>query len=412
MMGRVFSGFTMNESPRLFSREPGSGRRALALLLAMLVFGAVCSLPATARGQQPAQGKVDPTKQPKEGEEKPEDKDKAKAKKRAKRGPKWLQWENLAIGGGVGAGVIVLVVLIVVAKKGQRGAGQPSHTADVIGGYRLQNLMMTGQTSQVWEVVETASGRHFAIKFLLPEKLQDPEFRDLLYHEAEVGIQLAHPNIIKIIKLVKDAHNPYFIMEFFPAGNLKLRVMHKKWDFIKEKAHDIFKQTATALAYMNANGWVHRDVKPDNIMVNSAGEVRLIDFALAVRASKKGIFKKKKSRAAGTRSYMSPEQIRGEWLDGRADIYSFGASCYEVVTGRPPFRAATPTELLNKQIVEKPLSPQYHNSDITDQFAAFVLRMLSKKREERHRDFHEVLMELRTMQVFKSAAAAKSTQPT
>src|SRR5581483_6343852 len=138
---------------------------------------------------------------------------------------------------------------------------------------RLQNLMMTGQTSQVWEAVEVASNRHFAIKLLLPEKLQDTEHRQLLFHEAEVGMKLAHPNVIKIVKVVKDKHNPHFVMEFFPAGNLKLRIMHKKWDFIKEKAQDIFKQAATALAYMHASGWVHRDVKPDNIMVNAAGEV-------------------------------------------------------------------------------------------------------------------------------------------
>jgi serine/threonine protein kinase len=136
----------------------------------------------------------------------------------------------------------------------------------------------------------------------------------------------------------------------------------------------------------------------------------LIDFALAVRVSRKGLFSKKKGKAAGTRSYMSPEQIRGEWLDGRADIYSFGASCYEVVTGRPPFRAANPQDLLKKQIIEKPVSPQSYNSDVTDQFAALVLRMLGKTREERPRDFHEVLMELRTMQVFKSVAAAKTSQ--
>jgi serine/threonine protein kinase len=321
-----------------------------------------------------------------------------------------LTWQTAAYGGG---GFFVLViVLIVLAKRRQEGAPPPTHASDVMGGYRLQNLMMTGQTSQVWEVVEMSSSRHFAMKFLLPEKLHDPEFRELLYHEAQVGIELAHPNVIKIIKLIKDPHHPYFVMEFFPAGNLKIRIMHKKWDFIKEKAQDIFRQTATALAYMNASGWVHRDVKPDNIMVNSAGEVRIIDFALAVRVSKRGLFSKKKSKAAGTRSYMSPEQIRGEWLDGRADIYSFGASCYETITGRPPFRAASPADLLKKQIIEKPVSPQIHNSDVTDQFAALVVRMLSKKREERPRDFHEVLMELRGMQVFKSVAPSKSAQPT
>ncbi|HLN31482.1 MAG TPA: serine/threonine-protein kinase [Gemmataceae bacterium] len=313
------------------------------------------------------------------------------------------------IGGG-----IVLAIIILVVYKNQQGKekGAPIVASDVIGGYRLQNLMMTGQTSQVWEVVETASNRHFAMKLLLPEKLQDPEHQRMLIHEAEVGTMLAHPNIIKIVKLVKDKHNPHFIMEFFPAGNLKLRVMHKKWDFIREKAHDIFKQAATALAYMHASGWVHRDVKPDNIMVNSAGEVRLIDFALAQPISKGGMFRRRKGRSAGTRSYMSPEQIRGQSLDARADIYSFGASMYEVITGRPPFRAASPTDLLNKHILEKPISPQTYNPDVTDECAALVLRMLAKKKQDRPKDFHEVLMQLRGIRVFKAdkgPVAQKST---
>src|SRR5207245_5304912 len=136
------------------------------------------------------------------------------------------------------------------------------------------------------------------------------------------GLKLAHPYVIKIIKVDKYPKNPYFVMEFFPAGNLEFRIQNKKRDFIKEKAQGILKQTATGLAYMNASGWVHRDVKPANIMVNSAGEVRIIDLALAQRTSKGGLFKRR-AQAAGTRSYMSPEQIRGKPLDGRADVYSF-----------------------------------------------------------------------------------------
>jgi serine/threonine protein kinase len=276
---------------------------------------------------------------------------------------------------------------------------------EVIGGYRLQNLMMTGQTSQVWEVVEVTSHRHFAMKLLLPEKAAKSEFRRLLLHEATVGQKLAHPNIIKIITVVKDPKNPYFVMEFFPAGSLKIRLVRKQQDFIKEKAHHILKQTATGLAYMNASGWVHRDVKTDNILVNSAGEVRIIDFALAQRTQKDSFFARlfgRRKKAQGTRSYMSPEQIRGEPLDGRADIYSFGASAYELVTGRPPFRATSSQELLNKHISEKAVSPQVYNPDVTDEFAALVLRMLAKKKPDRPRDFHEVLMQMRTLRVFKS----------
>jgi serine/threonine-protein kinase len=275
---------------------------------------------------------------------------------------------------------------------------------DILGGYRLQNLMMTGQTSQVWEAVEVSSHRHFAIKLLLPEKAREAEFRRLLIHEATVGIALRHPNVIKIVKLEKDPANPWFVMEFFPAGSLKLRLMRKQFDFIKEKAQDIFKQSATALAYMNASGWVHRDVKPDNILMNAAGELRLIDFALAQRIKRASAFGKlfrRKGKVQGTRSYMSPEQIRGEPLDGRADIYSFGVTAYEIVTGRPPFRGVSNQDLLQKHFTEKPASPQMHNPEVTEEFSDLVLRMLAKKREDRPKDFHEVLMALRTMRIFK-----------
>lgn len=274
----------------------------------------------------------------------------------------------------------------------------------MVGGYRLRTLMGTGQNSQVWEVVEISSSRHFAMKILLPEKVRDPELRELLFHEADVGLKLAHPNIIKIVKVVKEPKEAYFVMEFFPAGSLKGRMMKKEDDFIREKALDIFKQTATGLAYMHGCGWVHRDIKPDNILVNSAGEVRLIDFAITERI-KKGFMAKllhRRGKPQGTRSYMSPEQIRDEVIDGRADIYSYGATLYEVVSGRPPFRGLNPQDLLDKQIKEKPVSPQTYNPEVTDEFTSLILKMLAKKREDRPGNFHEILMQLKTMRVFKS----------
>jgi serine/threonine protein kinase len=358
--------------------------------------------------------------------------------------------------------------------------GEKAVAEEVIGGYKLLKHLVTGQTSQVWEVVEVSSHRHFGMKMLLPEKARDPFHRRLLAHEAEVGKELAHPNIIKIVASSMKGDTPYMVMEFFPAGNLKLRLIRKDLAFIRERCQDILKQAATALAFMNAKGWVHRDVKPDNFLVNSAGELRLIDFALAQKIKKgglpptvtaalagilggalvvglaaayaMGLFSgpemdytvgqeaakpknavpvtlalglaggvvggavggvvgrvfRRQSKAQGTRSYMSPEQIRGQALDGRADIYSFGATAYELATGRPPFRGMSNQDLLNKHIVEKPTSPQMYNADITDEFAALVLRMLSKKKQERPRDFHEVLMALRTMRVFKT----ESGQPT
>ncbi len=272
---------------------------------------------------------------------------------------------------------------------------------EVIGGYKLLKHMWTGQTSQLWEVVEPSSGRHFAMKLLLPERVHDPVHRNFLFHEAEVGKILTHPNIIRIVKVDRSPNNPHIVMEYFPAGNLRMRIMRKEHDFIREKGHDILKQAATGFAFMHAKHWVHRDVKADNILVASSGDVRIIDFALAQQIPT-GLAKifRRKEKPAGTRSYMSPEQIRGQPLDGRSDIYSFGAMCYELTTGRPPFRAASAQELLAKHITEKPLSPRHYNPDVTEQFADLVLRMLAKKKEERPRDFHEVLMELRGIRIF------------
>jgi serine/threonine protein kinase len=241
---------------------------------------------------------------------------------------------------------------------------------ELLGGYRLMKHMWTGQTSQLWEVVEVASGRHFAIKLLLPERVHDSAHRNFLFHEATVGKQLAHPNIIRILKVDHSANNPHFVMEYFPAGNLKMRIMRKEQDFLREKGLEILKQAATGFAFMNAKGWVHRDVKSDNILVASSGDVRIIDFALAQRIpTGMAKFFWRKAKPSGTRSYMSPEQIRGQPLDGRADIYSFGALCYEMATSRPPFRAASSQELLAKHITEKPVSPRTYNAEITEEFA-------------------------------------------
>jgi serine/threonine protein kinase len=286
---------------------------------------------------------------------------------------------------------------------------------EIIGGFKLLKCMMTGQSSQVWEVVEVTSHRHFAMKLLLPERAKSREHRKLLMHEASVGKELSHPNVIRIQAIGDEKDHCYYCMEFFPSGSLNTRLKLKQYDFIKERAHSIFKQAAIGLAYMNASGWVHRDVKPDNLLVNSAGELRIIDFALAQRIRTDSLFtrmaRKLRGRqpVQGTKSYMSPEQIRGEVLDGRADIYSFGATCFEIVTHRQPFRGATAQELLQKHIIEKPPSAQLFNPDVTDECADLILRMLNKRREDRPQTFHDVLKAINTLRVYKSDPLRKSS---
>jgi serine/threonine-protein kinase len=276
---------------------------------------------------------------------------------------------------------------------------------EMIGGYRLVKVLWSGQHTWVWEAVENVSGRHFGLKLMYPEKAAKADHRKFFLHEAEVGKQLAHPNIIRIVHIGLTPE-PYYVMEYFPSGNLRMRIQHHETDFLREKAPEILKQAATALAYTHASGWVHRDVKPDNMLVNAAGELKLIDFALAQRIPS-GLARLfwRRTKAQGTRSYMSPEQIRSLPLDGRADMYSFAASAYELVTGRPPFRASSQMELLHKHVREKPSSPVVYNPDLTKEFCDLILQMLAKKKEDRPRDFHDVLMRLRSTKIFKSGGA-------
>jgi serine/threonine protein kinase len=103
---------------------------------------------------------------------------------------------------------------------------------------------------------------------------------------------------------------------------------------------------------------------------------------------------------------MSPEQIRGQPLDGRADIYSFAVTAYEMVTNRPPFRGVSSQDLLHKHITEKPVTPRQFNPDVTEDFAQLILRMLAKKKEDRPRDFHEVMMAMRGIKLFSEPAPA------
>ena len=279
----------------------------------------------------------------------------------------------------------------------------------VIGGYKVRSLLQTGQTSQVFEVAEPNSGRHFAMKVLLPEVAGSASHRRLLFNEAEIGTKLRHENVINIVKVNRSPETPHFVMEFFASGSIRKRLQSrdpKDKEFLKQKAKKIFKQAATGLAYMNACGYLHLDVKPDNILVNATGQTKIIDFAISKRIKNSFLARlfRKRGTPEGTASYMSPEQIRGLALDARSDIYAFACSMYEVACGRPPFRGNSIQDLLRKHMMEKAAPLTAYQPDATDEYSALLAKMLAKKVEERPKSFHEVLMEARKVRFFKSIA--------
>ncbi len=273
---------------------------------------------------------------------------------------------------------------------------------DRIGGYRYVRTIHPGHTSVVMEVVQESTQRRFALKQLLASRAEDKDDYRAFAHEARLGMELHHPSLMRVYEFVKDREQPYFVMELFGGHHLKLSIARPKlYPMPKTLLHKIIEQSASGLAYMHSKGWVHRDVKPENILFNKSGEVRVIDYALAKRVA--GGFSKLfggKTPREGTRTYISPEQIRCEPPAPSADIYSFGITCYELACGRPPFRANSSQELLEKHLGEKPIPLTTHNKKVTPEFNDLVLKMIQKKPADRFSSLDEFLSRFRSVRIF------------
>ncbi len=272
-----------------------------------------------------------------------------------------------------------------------------------IGDYKYIRTIYPGSTSIVMEVLHEASNRRFAVKQLLASRGVDAAERRSFEFEAKLGQELHHPNLIKVHHYVKDREQPYFVMDYFPGFQLRL-ALHRPKDFpiLRGSMHRIISQAAAGLAYMHDKNWIHRDVKPENIMCNKTGEVRVIDYTLTRRPiSGFGKLLGMKVPRQGTKSYMSPEQIRCESPAPTCDVYSFGITCYELACGRQPFRANSENELLNKHIREAPVSPIVFNKEITKEFAELVMHMIRKKAGDRPQNLHEFLSRFAKIRIFQ-----------
>jgi len=274
---------------------------------------------------------------------------------------------------------------------------------DQLGPLKLVQQLGVGRHCEIWEALDTASKARVAVKVIVPGKAKDADQRKLLEHELKVAKSVSHPTVIRIDRLSDDGGLPHLVMELFPHPNLKKQIAAGV-EALAPRLQRIVTETALALDHLHGRGWVHRDVKPDNILAAPDGQVKLIDLAIA--QAKPGLFGKLLGGGGpvqGSPSYMSPEQIRGQQLDARADIYSLGCVLFELLAGKPPFSSPNANDLLNKHVSATPPGVESLNPNATTSVSKLIRQMLAKKPADRPASMQDVLTQLRSIRFFERA---------
>jgi serine/threonine protein kinase len=281
---------------------------------------------------------------------------------------------------------------------------------DFLGPYRLARLIRLGSSCQVWEAIESETGNRYALKVLRDDFRQNKQEVAFLRSEFDIARSMNHANIIKMYDLVLTGNAPFLVLELFSELNMK-QALRRGPESISYMLDKIISDSVKGLFHMHSQGYVHCDVKPDNFLVSRDGEVKVIDFTISQKI-KKGLakfFSGKTKQIQGTRSYMSPEQIRGLPLDPRSDIYSFGCVMFEMVTGKLPYTGESPNDLLNKHISAPLPSPLVANDNVTAEFAAVIRSAMAKRPEDRPDSMWDLLKVIENTKIFKKAPRIPET---
>lgn len=247
-----------------------------------------------------------------------------------------------------------------------------------IGKYQLTEKLGQGGMGEVWKALDTDLNRWVALKFL---KGEDPSHLARLQREAHTAAGLTHPNIAGVYEISESEGRHFIAMQFVQGRTLE---SFSKAD--RRLLVQLIRDAARALDHAHRQGVIHRDIKPANLMVTQAEEgarVIVLDFGLA-RPIEGGKTLSQSGGVLGTPAYMSPEQARGEKLDERSDVYSLGATLYEVLTGKTPFEGTGVLDLIKKVEVEEPLAPRKINPSIPRDLETVALKCLEKDRDRRY----------------------------
>jgi serine/threonine-protein kinase len=267
-----------------------------------------------------------------------------------------------------------------------------------VPGIELVDRIGRGSQAVVYKGRQVSVDRIVAVKVLLSKGARDPDARRRFIQEAKAAAKLSHSNIVQAIDAGETAGYPYFIMEYVDGTTVFDLLKERGAPVGEEEALGIIIQIAEALAHAHSRGFIHRDVKPKNIMLTKDGVAKLADMGLARHAEDATSALDEAGKAYGTPYYISPEQVRGDpRIDFRADIYSLGATFYEMLTGRPPFTAPTPQQVMQKHVLAPLVPPDHVNPRLSAGVAEVVEVMMLKRPKDRYNSTDDLLVDLRSI---------------
>jgi serine/threonine protein kinase/Flp pilus assembly protein TadD len=261
--------------------------------------------------------------------------------------------------------------------------------------YEVIEEVGAGGMGQVYKALDKEINEEVAIKLLKPEIASDETTVERFRNELKFARKIAHKNVCKMYHLGKDQETPYITMEYVQGEDLK-SLIKSKGKFGKQEALSIANQVCEGLIEAHRLGVVHRDLKPQNIMIDESGDVKIMDFGIARSVEAPGVTQT--GVMIGTPDYISPEQAEGEEADNRSDIYALGVILYEMVTGRVPFKGDTALEVALKHKSKEPAEPKELDPNVSIDLNTLIMICMQKDRQLRYQNAAELLTDIKNIE--------------
>jgi eukaryotic-like serine/threonine-protein kinase len=266
----------------------------------------------------------------------------------------------------------------------------PLRPGQNIGDYEIITHLGQGGVGEVYKVRHVISQRVEALKLLRSDRNQ-ADLSDRFLREIRLLAGLSHPHIARLNTAFQHDDQIAMVMEFIEGEDLYSK-LHSPWPHRAMEGINYVRQVLSALVYAHARGVIHRDIKPSNIMITFENEAKLLDFGMAFQSAE--MSHTRPGYVLGSLHYMSPEQVRGERVDARSDLYSTGVTLYEILTGRRPFDGKTEYEVMTGHLREEPKRPADLNPSIPDPVSQTILRSMAKEASQRFQNAIDFLAAL------------------